>query len=109
MPPAGGNGANTALRDAALLTTQLVAADRGDMPLPAAIGRYEAEMLDYGFQAVDLAMKTLRQGLMSNPLELFFSTAWFRLCAALPRLRRLTFGGGWAKVSAPRPWERPAA
>jgi 2-polyprenyl-6-methoxyphenol hydroxylase-like FAD-dependent oxidoreductase len=108
MPPAGGNGANTALRDAALLATQLVAAERGELPLPDAIGRYEAEMRDYGFQAVDLAMKTLRQGLMSNPLELFFSTGWFRLCAAVPGLRRLTFGGGWAKVSAPRPWERPA-
>ena len=49
MSPAGGSGANTALCDAALLCREL-AADHDD-PV-AAIGRYEAEMRDYGFAAV---------------------------------------------------------
>ncbi|GIH10403.1 monooxygenase [Rhizocola hellebori] len=106
MPPAGGNGANTALRDAALLTRQLSRAARGDLPLLQAIGQYEADMREYGFEAVDLAMRTLRQGMASNPIETFFSRRWFRLCSVSPRLRRMTFATSWAKVSAPRQWER---
>jgi 2-polyprenyl-6-methoxyphenol hydroxylase-like FAD-dependent oxidoreductase len=106
MPPAGGNGANTALRDAALLTRQLSQAAHGERPLLDAIGEYEAEMRDYGFQAVDLAMQTLRQGLTGNPLEVFFSHNWFRLCSIAGPLRRMTFGHSWAKVSAPRQWEQ---
>jgi 2-polyprenyl-6-methoxyphenol hydroxylase-like FAD-dependent oxidoreductase len=106
MPPAGGNGANTALRDAALLTRQLSQAARGERPLLDAIGDYEAQMREYSFQAVDLAMKTLRQGITSNPAEVFFSHSWFRLCSRVAALRRMTFGSSWAKVSAPREWER---
>jgi 2-polyprenyl-6-methoxyphenol hydroxylase-like FAD-dependent oxidoreductase len=109
MPPAGGNGANTALRDAALLTRQLTRAARGELPLLEAIGEYEAEMREYGFQAVDLAMKTLRQGLASNPAEVFFSRNWFRLCGMATPLRRMTFGTSWAGVSAPREWERASS
>ncbi|MEU5943410.1 FAD-dependent monooxygenase [Micromonospora sp. NPDC047548] len=108
MPPAGGNGANAALRDAALLTRQLSQAAGGQLPLLDAIGGYETEMRAYGFQAVELAMKTLQQGLMSNPVNVFFSRSWFRLCSITPPLRRMTFGTSWAKVSAPRQWERAA-
>jgi 2-polyprenyl-6-methoxyphenol hydroxylase-like FAD-dependent oxidoreductase len=106
MPPAGGNGANTALRDAALLTRQLAQAARGELPLLDAIGDYEAEMREYSSQAVDLAMKTLRQAMTSNPVEVFFSRSWFRLCSRAAPLRRMTFASSWAKVSTPREWER---
>jgi 2-polyprenyl-6-methoxyphenol hydroxylase-like FAD-dependent oxidoreductase len=108
MPPAGGNGANTALRDAALLSRQLSRVARGELSLLDAIGDYEAEMRDYGFQAVDLALKTLRQGMTSNPVEVFFSHGWFRLCSRWAPLRRMTFRTSWAEVSAPRAWERAA-
>jgi 2-polyprenyl-6-methoxyphenol hydroxylase-like FAD-dependent oxidoreductase len=53
MSPAGGSGANTALRDAALLSGQLtgvLATDRS--ALVAAIDGYEAEMRAYGYAAV---------------------------------------------------------
>ncbi|MEQ4715041.1 hypothetical protein [Nonomuraea sp. B19D2] len=49
MTPARGIDADTALRDAALLTRHLAAADR---PLLEAIGAYESEMISYGFAAV---------------------------------------------------------
>jgi 2-polyprenyl-6-methoxyphenol hydroxylase-like FAD-dependent oxidoreductase len=52
MTPGQGVGANTALRDAALLCRQLVAAHQGAKPLLAAIGDYEAEMVPYGFARV---------------------------------------------------------
>jgi 2-polyprenyl-6-methoxyphenol hydroxylase-like FAD-dependent oxidoreductase len=67
MPPAGGNRANAALRDAALHTRQLNRTAQRELPLPDAIGEYDAEMREYGLQAVGLAMKTLRQGLASTP------------------------------------------
>jgi 2-polyprenyl-6-methoxyphenol hydroxylase-like FAD-dependent oxidoreductase len=52
MSPAGGSGANTALRDAALLASELGAAARGQKGLVQAIGDYEQRMVDYGFAAV---------------------------------------------------------
>ena len=52
MTPGQGVGANTALRDAALLRHQLVAAARGKKPLLKAIGDHEAEMIPYGFARV---------------------------------------------------------
>src|SRR5207237_1625316 len=52
MTPGRGVGANTALRDAALLCRNLTAARDGRMTLIQAIREYEARMIDYGFDAV---------------------------------------------------------
>ena len=52
MSPSRGSGANTALRDAALLAAELAAAARGDKDVVRAIGDYEREMVAYGFAAV---------------------------------------------------------
>ncbi|MFB8179542.1 FAD-dependent oxidoreductase [Streptomyces sp. NPDC055966] len=51
MSPAIGVGANTALRDARVLTDRLVQA-AGGRPLDEALHAYEEEMLGYGFDAV---------------------------------------------------------
>jgi prepilin-type processing-associated H-X9-DG protein len=55
MSPARGSGANTALRDAALLAAELAAAARGEKTLVQAVGTYERQMIDYGFAAVQTA------------------------------------------------------
>ena len=52
MSPARGSGANTALRDAALLAKELAAAARGGKTVVQAVADYEREMVDYGFAAV---------------------------------------------------------
>ena len=64
MSPARGSGANTALRDAAMLSRSLGRASRdtasGDQPagelgtaeLAGAVGEYETQMRDYGYAAV---------------------------------------------------------
>jgi 2-polyprenyl-6-methoxyphenol hydroxylase-like FAD-dependent oxidoreductase len=52
MSPSRGSGANTALRDAALLASELAAAARGEKDVVRAIGDYEREMVAYGFEAV---------------------------------------------------------
>jgi 2-polyprenyl-6-methoxyphenol hydroxylase-like FAD-dependent oxidoreductase len=57
MTPAGGIGANTALRDAEVLARVLGAANRGECGPMDAIGAYEAEMRVYGTAAVKQSME----------------------------------------------------
>lgn len=58
MSPAGGTGANTALRDAAVLADKLTAV-RHPARLVPAVAAYETEMRQYGFAAV---AESLRYG-----------------------------------------------
>lgn len=106
MPPAGGNGANTALRDGHLLARQLIAAGRGQQPLLDAIGGYETDMRDYAFAAVRAALTNQRQGLNASPFAQAGMRAWFRLCAAVPAIKRAGFANTWAKDARPRSWEQ---
>ena len=70
MSPARGSGANTALRDAALLATELGAAVRGEKAPVQAIADYERQMVGYGFAAVrasrsaELATTTRRSAVL---------------------------------------------
>ncbi|NUP49228.1 MAG: FAD-dependent monooxygenase [Catenulispora sp.] len=69
MSPARGSGANTALRDAALLTSELRAAAQGGKALTQAIADYERQMVDYGFEAVRASRDAERSaGGVRNPL-----------------------------------------
>lgn len=65
MSPARGSGANTALRDAALLTRSLTTAASVDDPAVALsmIGAYEASMRDYGFATVLASQRAERVSL----------------------------------------------
>ena len=110
MPPIGGLGGNTALRDAHLLSRLLGAAARGEQDTLAAIGRYESDMRDYGAAAVRFAMAQKDRALSHGTVATTAARAWFRMCAAVPVLRRRTFGSGPTDPAAPRAWERvPAA
>lgn len=72
MSPARGSGANTALRDAALLASELAAAARGDKSLIRAVGDYERQMTDYGFAAVRASRAELAAGLsLRRPADWF--------------------------------------
>lgn len=110
MPPTGGLGGNTAMRDARLLAQLLTEVARGERDLLAAVGEFEAEMRDYGYAAVRGALSVRDQMLSTGALGAFATRAWFRLCAAVPALRRLSFrGGDWRDaLAAPRDWERSA-
>lgn len=59
MSPAGGLGANTALRDAALLAERL-GGGRPDQPLSECIGDYETRMRTYSAVAIDASIKGAR-------------------------------------------------
>jgi 2-polyprenyl-6-methoxyphenol hydroxylase-like FAD-dependent oxidoreductase len=59
MTPGRGAGANTALRDAALLGRLLIEADQGRKPLAQAVREYEVEMLRYSSEAVRESRKQM--------------------------------------------------
>ncbi len=105
MPPTGGIGANTTMRDASLLTRQLVAVATGQCDLAGAMKGYEGEMREYGAAAVRSALTTLRQGLNTNPVKLTGTRAFFRVCRAIAPLGRVSFRDYWARHTRPRPWE----
>jgi 2-polyprenyl-6-methoxyphenol hydroxylase-like FAD-dependent oxidoreductase len=87
MSPARGSGANTALRDAALLARELQA---GHSTVESAIGVYEAQMRGYGFAAV--AASRAAEGTMGRRRY-----PWLRW---LPRRRPAGRGAGAEPVPA---------
>lgn len=68
MTPGRGVGANTALRDARLLSRKLIAARDGQTPLLEAIREYETQMIDYGFDAVRKSLRRAGAGPAYRPL-----------------------------------------
>jgi 2-polyprenyl-6-methoxyphenol hydroxylase-like FAD-dependent oxidoreductase len=89
MPPTAGVGANTALRDAALLTANLSRAVAGELALVPAIADYETQMRSYGYAAVRASMANLRrQQRTESPLALAGMKLGLRLVNAVPAIRR---------------------
>jgi 2-polyprenyl-6-methoxyphenol hydroxylase-like FAD-dependent oxidoreductase len=105
MPPIGGLGGNTALRDARLLCRMLTSAHHGERGLGDAIADYEREMRDYGFEAVDEALRMMAQA-DTGPLATSAAKIWFRLCRRVAPLRRRAFAESWAAPARCLPWER---
>ena len=69
MSPARGSGANTALRDAALLAAELGAAQRGAKPGLQAVHDYEQRMIEDGFAAVEASRRANRSGTAAGRLS----------------------------------------
>ncbi|GLW06781.1 monooxygenase [Microtetraspora sp. NBRC 13810] len=57
MPPTGGVGANTALRDAVSLCRALTSAARGERSLADAVAGYQREMVGYATEATEMSLK----------------------------------------------------
>ncbi|MET8159216.1 NAD(P)/FAD-dependent oxidoreductase [Sphaerisporangium sp. NPDC005289] len=92
MPPVGGLGGNTALRDAHRLCSALTAADRGEEPLPQALHAYEADMLRHGFRTVRDVVRNTNAAIIRSPLKRSATRWFFRTCGAVPPLGRAVFG-----------------
>ncbi|WP_143229350.1 FAD-dependent oxidoreductase [Actinophytocola xanthii] len=68
MPPTGGRGAITALRDADLLAEELTRALRGETTVPLAVHAYQQRMPEYAVDAVRESLQPLRWQLrLRNP------------------------------------------
>jgi 2-polyprenyl-6-methoxyphenol hydroxylase-like FAD-dependent oxidoreductase len=88
MTPYRGIGANIALKDAALLCSKLVEADRGRQPVLDAIAEYESAMRVYGFAAVAASLKSMRQTTGEKRLGFGLAKTAMRVANAVPMLRR---------------------
>jgi 2-polyprenyl-6-methoxyphenol hydroxylase-like FAD-dependent oxidoreductase len=88
MTPYRGVGGNIALKDAALLSSQLLRAHRGEKPLLHAIAEYEASMREYAFSAVADSLKAMKQftGEKKYPAFSIFKTG-MRVVNAMPKLK----------------------
>lgn len=106
MPPVGGLGANTALRDANLLCRKLTSVDRGAELLLPAIHDYEAEMREYGFDAVRAALRETRRGVSDNRIALAAFKTMLRVSQTIPPLKRMLLANEGEAQARPRPWER---
>jgi len=91
MTPFRGIGANTALKDAAILCQNLIAAHRGEKSLLQAVHDYEVEMIRYGFDAVKNSMRALNQAVSDNAFALATVKTLFRFVNAVPPLKRRLF------------------
>ena len=94
MTPFRGIGANTALRDAALLRDALVSADSGEQDLLAALSGYEREMINYGFAAVRASLAQAKRLHARSPLGRLVTKAFFRLVDLSPWLRKRAIDTG---------------
>jgi 2-polyprenyl-6-methoxyphenol hydroxylase-like FAD-dependent oxidoreductase len=93
MTPGRGAGANTALRDAVLLSGALIEVHRGRRALALAIGGYEAEMLRYSAEAVNESKKHMSaKDLIHRPVigaaQLAAMRGAMRVVDAVPALKR---------------------
>ncbi|AYG57766.1 FAD-dependent oxidoreductase [Rhizobium jaguaris] len=93
MTPGRGAGANTALRDAALLGQLLVEVHQAQRPLVQAIHDYEVEMLRYSTEAVNESKKQMSStDLIHRPivgaLQLALMRGAMRVVNAVPMLKR---------------------
>ncbi|QGN48489.1 FAD-dependent oxidoreductase [Micromonospora sp. WMMD558] len=95
MTPGRGVGANTALRDAALLCRQLRLAAAGEKTLVQAVADYEAVMVPYGFARVADSLNrsgTSGDDRMYKPvvgrLALLGARGYFGVTSRVPRLAR---------------------
>ncbi|MGC4806935.1 FAD-dependent oxidoreductase [Micromonospora sp. DT233] len=95
MTPGRGVGANTALRDAALLCRQIRLAAAGDKTLVQAVADYEAEMIPYGFARVADSLRssgTSGGDALYRPvlgrLALLGARTHFGVTSRVPALRR---------------------
>jgi 2-polyprenyl-6-methoxyphenol hydroxylase-like FAD-dependent oxidoreductase len=93
MTPGRGAGANTALRDAALLRKTLMEVSEGRKPMTAAIHEYEVEMLRYSTEAVLESRKQMNdEDMIHKPIlgriQLAVMRTTMRLLNAIPPLKR---------------------
>lgn len=76
VPPTGGEGANTALRDSASLMEYLKKAECGDIPIQDVVKEYEREMLAFSSGVVKGSHRMARRITLDGSVSSFFFR-WF--------------------------------
>ncbi|MFC9691824.1 FAD-dependent oxidoreductase [Kribbella sp. NPDC056951] len=91
MPPVGGLGGNTALRDAQHLCAALTAVHSGQRELSDALTEYEQEMVKHGFATVRESVRNTEGAITRNRVVRTAARTFFRTCGAIPPLGRAVF------------------
>ncbi len=68
----------------------LTRVDAGTSALLPAIENYEAALRKYGFETVGEAVRNTRQAISRNPVGRSLTRTFFRVCGAVPAIRRAT-------------------
>ncbi|KAJ9605893.1 hypothetical protein H2200_009742 [Cladophialophora chaetospira] len=92
MTPMAGVGANTALRDAELLTEVLVDAAAGSLTVTEAIGLYEEKMRLYANNAVGLSRRNAESASSGHVLQRRMFRTLLRAAQTFPVVMRKTTG-----------------
>ena len=66
-------------------------ANRAQRPVIDAIRDYEADMIDYGFRAVQTSLHAMNQAVMEDRVQLMLSRAVLRIINCIPPLKRRVF------------------
>ncbi|MDA3672146.1 MULTISPECIES: FAD-dependent oxidoreductase [Burkholderia cepacia complex] len=91
MTPMAGIGANTALRDAAILSGQLLDAISGRRTLVDAVGQYERQMRGYANAAVELSRLNAERAASGGFVGRHMFRAVLRVAEAIPPFKRRMF------------------
>ncbi len=91
MTPMAGIGANTALKDAAVLTGVLTAAKASRKPISKAIGDYEAQMRTYANAAVSTSMRNSLNAVDGNMVKRFGFRTALKVAEAVPPVKKMMF------------------
>ena len=94
MTPMAGVGANTALRDAHVLTGALTAASKGDGGLVTAVAGYEQQMRAYANAAVAQSARNARNAVDPSRFKRRTFRAVLRAAQAIPALKAVVFPAG---------------
>ena len=94
MTPFRGIGANTALRDAALLRDALAGVGRGERNVVTALAAYEREMIGYGFAAVRASLANMKRLHARSPVTRLATKTFFWLADLSPWLRKRVIDTG---------------
>ena len=92
MTPMAGVGANTALRDAEVLTRLLTDVTAGRISLLDAVGIYEDEMREYANVSVSISRMNAQNAVKGGTFSRVFLRGLLRAAHASPAVMRATFG-----------------
>lgn len=99
MTPMAGAGANTALRDAEVLTSMLANAASGALSVVSAIGAYEHKMRDYANDAVSLSRRNAVNASSGKKVERLMFRLLLQSAQASSFVMRQTLGRSVAPVA----------
>ncbi|OBS22524.1 hypothetical protein FPOA_08861 [Fusarium poae] len=92
MTPMAGMGANTALRDAEVLTRCLIDVKAGRFDLTQGVGLYESEMRNYGNHALRLSTQNAMNAGNGGKASRFLFRSFLRTAQSFPVVMRATMG-----------------